>query len=290
MQRTSHLGAAAVAAIVATGALFGIAAQAGTLDDVRKSGALRIAYREDAPPFSFKPQGGGAPAGFIVDLCRAVANGLGKTIGVADLKVTYVPVSSTDRFEAITGGKADLLCEATSVTLQRRESLGFSIATFLDGASFVIGPNGPKDIARFAGQKVGVLGGTTTEEQLKRALAGAKIEAEIVRPKTHQEGIDGVVKGTIAAYFGDRGILTALLMAGGSATANLQLADTYLSVEPYGLALRRGDEDFRLAVDRELSRIYRSGEIGTIFAATFGQGARPSPLLQSLYLVSALPQ
>ena len=59
MQRTSHLGAAAVAAIVATGALFGIAAQAGTLDDVRKSGALRIAYREDAPPFSFKPQGGG---------------------------------------------------------------------------------------------------------------------------------------------------------------------------------------------------------------------------------------
>jgi polar amino acid transport system substrate-binding protein/glutamate/aspartate transport system substrate-binding protein len=286
MQLARHLGAAAVA----VSALLGLGAHAGTLDDVRKNKELRIAYREDAPPFSFKPQGGGAPAGFIVDLCRAVASGLGKTIGVADLKVTYVSVTSTDRFEAITGGKADLLCEATTVTLQRRETLDFSIATFLDGASFVIGPNGPKDIARFAGQRVGVLGGTTTEEQLKRALAGAKIEAEIVLPKTHQEGIEALEKGTIAAYFADRGILTALLMAGGAATANLQLADTYLSVEPYGLALRRGDEDFRLAVDRELSRIYRSGEIGTIFAATFGQGARPSPLLQSLYMVSALPQ
>jgi polar amino acid transport system substrate-binding protein/glutamate/aspartate transport system substrate-binding protein len=290
MQLARHLGAAATAAIVTTGALLGCAAQAGTLDDMRKNKELRIAYREDAPPFSFKPQGGGTPAGYIVDLCRAVADGLGKAAGVTDLKVTYVPVTSTDRFDAITGGKADLLCEATTATLQRRQSLGFSIATFLDGASFIIGPNGPKDIAKFAGQKVGVLGGTTTEVQLKQALAAAKIEAEIVLPKTHQEGIEAVEKGTLAAYFADRGILTALLMAGGAATANLQLADTYLSVEPYGLALRRGDEDFRLAVDRELSRIYRSGEILKIFAGTFGQGARPSPLLLSLYLVSALPQ
>lgn len=285
MRLSKHLGAAAFS----VWALFGITAQAGTLDDVRKSGVLRIAYREDAPPFSFKPQGAATPAGFIVDLCRAVADGLGKTIGT-DLKVAYVAVTSTDRFEAITAGKADLLCEATSVTLQRRETLDFSIATFLDGASFIIGPGGPKDIAAFAGQKVGVLGGTTTEEQLKRALAAAKIDAEIVLPKTHQDGIEAVEKGTIAAYFADRGILTALLMSGGSAAARLALADAYLSVEPYGLALRRGDADFRLAVDRELSRIYRSGEIVKIFAATFGQGARPSPLLQSLYMTSALPQ
>jgi polar amino acid transport system substrate-binding protein/glutamate/aspartate transport system substrate-binding protein len=63
----------------------------------------------------------------MVDLCRAVADGLAKQIGMADLKVTYVPVTSTDRFDAITGGKADLLCEATTVTLRRRESLGFSL-------------------------------------------------------------------------------------------------------------------------------------------------------------------
>jgi ABC-type amino acid transport substrate-binding protein len=187
------------------------------------------------------------------------------------------------------GGKADLLCEATTATLRRRESMGFSIATFVDGASFIIRSTGPKDIAAMAGQKVGVLAGTTTEDDLRRALTAAKVDAEVVLVTNHQDGVGAVEKGTVAAYFADRAILTSLLQTGGRPAANLALADTYLSVEPYALALRRGDEEFRLAVDKELSRIYRSGEIARIFTATFGPG-RPSPLLQGLYVTSALPQ
>jgi ABC-type amino acid transport substrate-binding protein len=68
------------------------------------------------------------------------------------------------------------------------------------------------------------------------------------------------------------------------------LADTYLSIEPYALALRRGDEDFRLAVDRALSQIYRSGEVVKLFAASFGATVQPSPILQGLYMTLALPQ
>jgi ABC-type amino acid transport substrate-binding protein len=54
------------------------------------------------------------------------------------------------------------------------------------------------------------------------------------------------------------------------------------------LALPHGDDDFRLAVDRALSHIYRSGEITVVFKRTFG-GAKPGQVLQTLYLVSALP-
>ena len=67
------------------------------------------------------------------------------------------------------------------------------------------------------------------------------------------------------------------------------LAENYLTVEPYALALPRGDEDFRLAVDRALSHIYRDGEIVTIFAETFGGKAKPSGILETLYLIAALP-
>jgi polar amino acid transport system substrate-binding protein/glutamate/aspartate transport system substrate-binding protein len=285
MPLPKHLGTILVTAL----ALLATAVQAGTLDDIRKNGVLRIAYREDAPPFSFKREGVVAPVGFMVDLCRAVADGLAKQIGVADLKVTYVPVTSTNRFDAITSGKADLLCEATTVTLRRRESLGFSIATFVDGASFIIRSTGPKDIAAMSGQKVAVLAGTTTEQDLRRAFGAAKVDADIRLMQTHQEGLDAVEKGTVVAYFADRAILTSLLQSGGRPSSNLALADTYLSVEPYALAMQRGDEDFRLAVDAQLSRIYRSGEIAKLFAATFGPG-RPSPTLLGLYMTSALPQ
>jgi polar amino acid transport system substrate-binding protein/glutamate/aspartate transport system substrate-binding protein len=71
--------------------------------------------------------------------------------------------------------------------------------------------------------------------------------------------------------------------------ANLEIADIYLSIEPYALAMRKGDSDFRLAVDSELSRIYRSGEIDRIFAAVFGPSIHPSPQVVNLYATAALP-
>jgi ABC-type amino acid transport substrate-binding protein len=67
------------------------------------------------------------------------------------------------------------------------------------------------------------------------------------------------------------------------------LADNYLTVEPYALALPRGDEDFRLAVDRALSHIYRDGEIAAIFSQTFGGKAKPSGIIETLYVIAALP-
>lgn len=278
-----------LAALLAAGALVGGAACAGTLDDIKAKGTIRIAYREDAPPFSFRKGNAGEPLGFMSDLCRAVAARVGQQLSLPDLKIAYVPVTSADRFDAITGSKADLLCEATTQTLKRRETVGFSIPTFVDGASFIIGTSGPRDIKSLEGKTVGVLENTTTEADLKRTLQAGQIKAEVVSVKTHGEGIDAVEKGTVAAYYGDRAILTFLLLD-GKPHPGLMIADAYLSVEPYALALRRGDEDFRLAVDRALSQIYRSGEVVKLFAASFGATTVPSQMLQGLFVTSALPQ
>jgi ABC-type amino acid transport substrate-binding protein len=280
-------GRAFLAAILSLGAFTATPAGAGTLDDIKKNGEIRIAYRDDEPPFSYENKAG-APGGFMMDLCRSVAAKLGEQLGNAALKVSYVSVSSNDRFDAITGGKADLLCAATTHTLERRKTLAFSIPTFVDGASFMIKTDGPRDFAALAGKRVGVLANTTTETELKRALAAAKIDAEVYTTISHGEGIIGVQTGSMAAYYGDRAILTYML-TGAGARRDLLVADTYLSVEPYALAMRRGDEDFRLAVDRALSQIYRSGEIGKIFTAAF-DSAKPSATLQSLFTTSALPQ
>ena len=281
------MGRLLIATVLAMTAPFAGGACAATLDDMRTNGALRIAYREDAPPFAYKAATG-TPAGFMVELCRAVAQGIGRKLGLAELKVVYVPVTSADRFDAITAGKADLLCEATTHTLERRRLVDFSIATFADGASFMTLPDGPDDLSNLDGKKVGVLSKTTTEAGLRRALADVGSNAEVVPVRTHQEGLDALENRTVSAYFADRAIL-AYLARDAKTPANLQLADIYLSIEPYALAMRRGDSDFRLAVDSELSRIYRSGEIDKIFAAVFGPSIRPSPQVVNLYATAALP-
>jgi len=263
-------------------------AGAGILDRVKQDKTLRIAYRNDAPPFSFA-DASGVPAGFVVDLCRAVAKHIGTSLNLGDLKVDYVLVTGANRFDAIKTGKADLLCEPTSDTLSRREEIDFSIATFIDGASLLVNGDGPSDFGALAGKKVGVLAGTTTEQSLRQTLASAKVNAEVVPAKTHQEGLAMLEQGQIVAYFGDRAILV-YLAANSHAPGKLRVADNYFSVEPYALALPRGDGDFRLEVDRALSRIYRSGEIATIFAQSFGSQVQPSDTLKTLYLISALPE
>ena len=262
-------------------------AAAGTLDRIVQEKTIRIAYREDAPPFSYKVKLG-EPAGFVVDLCRAVAKKLAEQLSLPSLNAAYVPVTAENRFEAITHQKADLLCEPTSATLSRREQVDFSIPTFLDGASLMVRTGGLKNLRDLVGKKIGVLAGTTTEEALRTTLKEAGIAGDVVAAKTHGEGLAMLDDGKISAYFGDRSILL-FLIKDSKTPEKLRLADDYLSVEPYALALPRGDSDFRLAVDRALSHIYRSGEIAAIFQHSFGGKAEPSPILRTLYLISGLP-
>jgi ABC-type amino acid transport substrate-binding protein len=260
---------------------------AGTLDRIRQQQTIRIAYREDAPPFSYKDSAG-EPAGLIVDLCKSVADKLKSQLNLPSLSVTYVIVTASDRFEAIQQHKADLLCEPTSSTLARRELVDFSIATFVDGASLMIRPDGPHNLQALAGRKIGVLAGTTTEQELRKSLTDAGITAEVIPAKTHTEGLAMLDDARISAYFADRSILLGLIK-NSKEPDKLALADVYLTLETYALALPRGDTDFRLQVDRALSHIYRSGELGPMFERAFGSNFQAGPILQSLYLVSGLP-
>jgi ABC-type amino acid transport substrate-binding protein len=270
-----RLALAPLAALLCLTAASG--APAATLDRIKQDKAIRIAYREDAPPFSEK-NSLGEPAGFMIDLCRSVAKKLTQELKIPSLSVVYVPVTSVNRFDAIKTGKADLLCEPSTETLTRRAIVDFSIPTFVDGASLMIRTDGPQDLQSMAGKKIGVLAGTTTEEALHNTLKDNNITADVIEAKTHSEGVAMLDDQKIDAYFGDRSIL-AFLIKESKAPDKLMLADDFLTVEPYALALPHGDEAFRLAVDRALSHIYRSGEIDTIFQATFAGQAKPSKIL-----------
>ena len=282
----THLCAAFVALAMLMTGVFSGTASAGVLDRISQEKAIRIAYREDAPPFSYKDKVG-EPVGFMVDLCREVAKKLADQLRLASLNVVYVPVTAADRFETIQQQKADLLCEPTSATLSRREIVDFSLPTFVDGAGLMIRADGPHDLKGMAGKKIGVLGGTTTEESLRSSLKAAGITSDIIPAKTHAEGVAMLDDGKVSAYFADRSILVSLIKD-SKAPGKLMLAENYLSVEPYALALPRGDEEFRLAVDRALSHIYRGGEIGPLFKRTFGD-AKPGQVLGTLYLITGLP-
>jgi len=262
------------------------AEDAGTLARIKEKAEIRLAYREDAAPFSLIVNG--RPGGYSVNVCVEVAHALQQALKIPEMTISFIPVTAENRFDAITKGEADLLCEATTATLSRREKMDFSIPTFVSGASLAIRPDGPTSVPALAGQKIGVLGGTTTQQDLATTLKEQSITADVVVVRTHDEGFDLLKKGAISTYFADRTILQEYLRH-NAAGEGLLLADNYLTIEPYALAMPI-DHDFRLAVDRALSRLFRTGGMIKIFRGSFDPDAKPSELLKALSRMSGLPE
>ncbi|MEZ5904503.1 MAG: amino acid ABC transporter substrate-binding protein [Geminicoccaceae bacterium] len=261
-------------------------AAAGTLDEIKERGTIRLGVRADAIPFSFTDTLG-ERGGYTVQLCRAVSADLKKELGLAELKVEYVEVTTEDRFAALNDGRIDILCGATSVTLSRLDEVDFSSATFVTGMGVLYRNDGPTSFAELAGKKIGVRGGTTTEETLKRELDQAGLTVEIVSIDDHEAALEELAEGKIDAYFADRAILIYLLQASGKADV-LTVGERLYTIESYALALPLDDRDFRIAVDRALSRIYRSPMLDQIYTASFGD-QQPGDILRALYVLGAIP-
>ena len=258
---------------------------ANVLQSIQQNGKIKIGYRTDAPPFSFKNEIG-EPAGYTVNLCRAVAAIIGKRLK-RSISITYVPVTAKNRFEAVRRGRVDLLCGATTETLSRRELVQFSVATFVTGASVIYRADGPSSFRALVGRKIGVVSGTTTEKDLAGTLKQLKIRAQVVQYRNHEDGLQALKSGQADAYFGDRAILSGLLRQSPNSLVGLKLSEHHFSMEPYALAMPLGSNRFRNEVDWALSKIYKSGGLMKIFRNSFGN-AEPSNFMKALVVINAL--
>src|SRR5262245_20908708 len=109
-------------------------AQSPTLARVKRGGEIVLGYIEGAAPFS-DTDSGGQPQGYSVDLCRAVAEGLGAQLGIPGLKARWQKLTVQNRVEAVRAGRVDLECSTTTWTLTRQAMVDFSLITFVDGAN-----------------------------------------------------------------------------------------------------------------------------------------------------------
>lgn len=261
----------------------------GTLKKISDSKTLTMGYRETAVPFSFlSPEK--QPIGYSIDLCRRVAVGIQQQLKLSELKINWVPVTSDNRLQMVANGTVDLECGTTTQTLSRSELVDFSLMTFVDGGTFLVkAGSGINAISDLAGKKVAVIPSTTTAPALNEALRKSFTSVQIVPVKDHAEGLAALESGAVDAYASDRTILVGLAVTSKD-PKRLALSDQGFSYEPYGLVLRRNDSAFRLAVNRVLANTYRGAQIVEIYTKWFGGFGRPSPLLQIMYLINAIPE
>ena len=259
-----------------------------TMTRIKKSGVIKMGHRDAAVPFSYVD--GGQIKGYSIDLCMAVAEMVRRELGMKDLKVQWVPVDAKSRFTAVKNGAIDIECGVTTNTLGRQKEFDFSPMTFVDGANIVVRNESPiKSVLDLSGKTVAVAPNTTTENALKVGFARRKIDGKVVIYKDHLEGIEAVKSGKVDAYAADQSVLVGLTLAAGGASV-LRMPPEQFTYEPYGLMFRRGQVDFRVVVTRALAEVYRSPLLEDLFGRWFSAfGGKPTPLLETMYILNGLP-
>jgi glutamate/aspartate transport system substrate-binding protein len=288
MSALSHILAAAALALLLPGVAPAQELQ-GTLKKIKDGGTIAIGYREQSVPFSFRGNDG-KPAGYSIDLCQRIVAGIQQQLKLTKLDVKWVAVTPETRIQSVVNGTIDLECGSTTNSLSRQEQVDFSHMTFVDGGSLLVKQS--DKMAAFqdlGGKKIAVIPGTTTEGAVRNALQKSFVTAQIVPVKEHREGLTMLENGSVDAYASDRTILIGLAVTAKD-PAQFAIAEQYLSYEPYGFMLRRGDAPFRLAVNRVLSSLYRSREVMQIYGRWFGKLGEPGSLLIAMYALHALPE
>lgn len=259
----------------------------GRLKRIAETKTIAIAHRTDAMPFSFTENG--QVTGFTVDLCKRVVTSIERQINVQGLQIKWVPVTSQNRFDVVASGQADLECGASTVTLSRLRQVDFSSFIFIETTSLLVkSASGLQSFADVAGKKIAVVAGTTNERAVQAQLKRRQINATVLPMKTREQAFEALESGAADAFASDRLLLLGSFVKAKDPKAMAILGDE-LSMEPYGIALPRGDAALRLAVNTGLSQVFGSGEIGELFKTWFGQLGRPSVVLEVNYLLGTIP-
>jgi ABC-type amino acid transport substrate-binding protein len=256
------------------------------LKAVANTKLIKIAYRTDAAPFSFL-SATKEPVGYSIDVCKVVVNSIEKQLGLDHLKIEWVPVTVQSRFSTVATGKADMECGSSTVTLGRMKEVDFSNFIFVETTGLIVTrASNIRNLADMAGKKIAVIAGTTNEQAINSQMKTQKVQATVIAVKDVAEGTAMLEAGNVDGYASDK-----LLLVGAHLKdpAKFVMLPDDLSVEPYAIALPRGDWALRLAVNTGLAQIYRNGEIAGVFKKWFDQiGLRMSPVLRFMYGLGAL--
>src|SRR5271166_3862532 len=228
----------AAAAALGFGALAGATSEAQTLKTVQDRGSLICGVSQGIAGFSIKDDTGNW-SGFDVDFCKALA----AAIFNDPSKVQYVPLSATDRFDALKDKKIDVLSRNSTWTMGRENDSGVAFAgvTYYDGQAFLV----PKSrnltgALELDGSKVCIQNGTTSEPNAMDFFETNHINYEIVHGATVADAVADYLAGKCNVLTTDESQLFALRSQFPKPSEHMILPDV-ISKEPLGPVVRQDD-------------------------------------------------
>lgn len=256
--------------LVSAGVMAGAAQaqESGTLKKIKETGTITLGVRDSSIPFSYLDDKQ-SYQGYSIDLCLKIVTAVQKQLGLSSLNVKLNPVTSATRIPLMANGTIDLECGSTTNNMERQKQVSFAPTTFVTANRILSKKSSNiKSLADLKGKSVVSTSGTANLKQLTTLNADQSLGINIMPAKDHAEAFLMVETGRAAAFVMDD-ILLASLAANSKAPGDYEISKTALSVEPYGIMLRKDDVPFKAAVDKAISAVLTSGDVNRIYAKWF---------------------
>jgi glutamate/aspartate transport system substrate-binding protein len=250
----------------------------GTLQKIKETGTITIAFRESSVPFSYLDDNQ-KPIGYAMDICAKIVEAVKSELKLQKLEVKLNPVTSATRIPLMANGTIDLECGSTTNNAEREKQVWFTNTHFLTASRYVTkSSNHIKTIGDLKGKTVVSTAGTTNIKQVTEANAARKLNLNILPAKDHAEAFLMVETDRAVAFVMDDILLSSLVAESKDPKAYVISEDEFSVPEPYGIMLRKDDADFKKVVDAATAALYKSPEGAAIYAKWFTQPIPPRGL------------
>ncbi len=245
-------------AMAVMGMLSGAAFAGDTLADVKAKGVLVAGVKDSLPPFGYVDETTRQIVGYDIDFVKAIADKLG-------VKLELKAVTSASRMPQLTEGNIDIIAATMTKTPERAQQIDFSYTYFATGQKFLVKKGTVKALSDLEGKKIGTAKGSTSEQNVAKALPSATI----LSFDDYPQAFLALQQGKVFAVTTDESLLAGML-AKAPNKEEFEIPDIQISDEPYGLGMRKGDKAFVDFVNTTLLEMEKSGKAKEIFEKWFG--------------------
>lgn len=243
----------------------GSAHAADLLADVKARGTLKVAVEGTYPPFNYKDQNTNELVGFDVDVAKLVAAKLG-------VKPEFVTTEWSGILAGLSAGKYDVIVNQVGITDKRQEAFDFSYPYTLSSPQLIIRKNEQrtfKTLDDLKGKNLG-LGQGTNYEQKARAVPGINVKAYPGAPEYLRDLADGRIDAAL-----NDSLMVAYLLK--TSQLPLKASATLGDVEKMGIPFRKGNPEFKAAINKALADAIADGSFKQVSVKWFGVDVSKAP-------------
>ncbi|MFP1721747.1 glutamate/aspartate ABC transporter substrate-binding protein [Lonsdalea quercina] len=245
-----------------------------TLQKIKARGLIVVGHRESSVPFSYLDNDQKV-VGYSQEYSNAIIDAVKKQLGLPDLTVKMMPITSSTRIPLLQNGSIDFECGSTTNNAERQQQVAFSNSIFIVGGKLLVRKeSGIGDFNDLAGKPVVTTAGTTNEILLNQLNDKNAMKMRIISAKDHSDAFRTLESGRAVAFYMDDPLL-----AGERAKAKRPdqwvIVGTPQSHEAYGCMLRKSDPAFKQLMDSTIAQAQTQGDAEKWYQRWFTQPIPP---------------